>query len=195
MDNSIPADLRERIAQLDTELAEIARAHPMSLEAEPAPELIYHYTDDAGLRGIIENGTLWCTDPYYLNDPSEIAYGVSIAADMLAGTAMTVSPDAERFARDFRRYQTDVQQVAHFFVCSFSLKCNDLEQWRAYANNGRGYAIGFDGRMLETAFSQRDGKPIPEHMTFPVSYDEAKLKAFISSSLRGSCPCSPHPQT
>jgi hypothetical protein len=57
-----------------------------------------------------------------------------------------------------------------------SIKGNDLEQWRAYANNGRGYAIGFDGRMLETAFSQRDGKPIQEHMTFPVSYDEAKLQ-------------------
>jgi hypothetical protein len=176
MDDSIPPHLRERIAQLDAELVEIGRAHPRTLEEEPTPELIYHYTDDNGLRGIIEYGTLWCTDPSYLNDPSEIAYGVSIAADMLAATEMTISPAADIFARDFRRYQTDVQQVAHFFVCSFSIKGNDLEQWRGYANNGRGYAVGFDGRMLETAFSQHDGKPIQEHMTFPVSYDETKLK-------------------
>jgi hypothetical protein len=33
------------------------------------------------LRGIIEHRALWCTDVAYLNDPSEIKYGVSIAAD------------------------------------------------------------------------------------------------------------------
>jgi hypothetical protein len=41
----------------------------------------------------------------------------------------------------------------------------------------RGYAIGFDGKMLETAFTRLDDGPILEHMTFPVSYDEAKLQS------------------
>jgi hypothetical protein len=176
MNDDIPAELRALIARLDDELEVIGTAHPRSLDAEPTPERIYHYTDDAGLRGILECGNLWCTDPAYLNDPSEIRYGVLIATDMLDSFAVDAPLEVQIFAHDFRRYATHVENVAHFFVCSFSTKGNDLEQWRGYANNGRGYAIGFDGKMLETAFTSLNGNPIPEHMTFPVSYDEPKLR-------------------
>lgn len=51
-----------------------------------------------------------------------------------------------------------------------------LSQWRAYGANGRGYAVGFDGKKLAQAFTTKDGQPIQQHMTFPVSYDEAKLR-------------------
>ena len=44
-----------------------------------------------------------------------------------------------------------IEQVAHFFVCCFSKAEEDLGQWRAYADNGRGYSIGFDAHMLEQA--------------------------------------------
>jgi hypothetical protein len=33
------------------------------------PPIIYHYTNDAGLRGILESGKLWLTDIFDLNDP------------------------------------------------------------------------------------------------------------------------------
>jgi len=35
------------------------------------PELLYHYTDSAGLQGILESRTLWATDIRYLNDETE----------------------------------------------------------------------------------------------------------------------------
>lgn len=174
--DEIPAELRALVATLDNELEVIGTAHPRALEAEPTPEKIYHYTDDTGLRGIIEHGTLWCTDVGYLNDPSEIKYGVSIAADALAAHASGASLPEQLFSRDFRRYETNAEGAAHAFVCSFSTRGNDLEQWRGYANNGRGYAIGFDGKTLEMAFARNTGQPIPGHMTFPVCYDEAKLR-------------------
>jgi hypothetical protein len=172
----LPAKLRDLIATLDTELGAIGTVHRQSLEAQPAPEMIYHYTDDAGLQGIIEHGTLWCTDVAYLNDPSEIKYGVSIAAETLAANASGASLLERLFSRDFRRYETSTEDVAQAFVCSLSTKGNDLQQWRGYGNNGRGYAIGFDGKMLETVFTQKAGQPIPEHMSFPVCYDEVKLR-------------------
>jgi hypothetical protein len=134
MNEDIPAELRALIATLNDELEVIGTAHPRSLEAEPAPERIYHYTDDAGFRGVLEYGNLWCTDPAYLNDPSEVKYGVSMAADMLAGYAMGAPAEVQIFAHDFRRYETHVENVAHFVVLSFSTNGNDLEQWHGYAN-------------------------------------------------------------
>lgn len=187
MSEDIPVELRAMIATLDTELKAIGTVHPQALEAEPTPDRIYHYTDDNGLRGIIEHGTLWCTDVAYLNDPSEIKYGVSIAADTLAARASGASLAVQLFSRDFRRYETNAEGVPAF-VCSFSTKGNDLEQWRGYANNGRGYAIGFDGKVLETAFTRKAGQPIPEHMTFPVCYDEGKLRDIYSQLIVKTMP-------
>ncbi len=38
------------------------------------PGLRYHYTDAAGLMGIIQTGRLWATELRYLNDPSEATF-------------------------------------------------------------------------------------------------------------------------
>ena len=110
MASDLPSELRAIIAALDADLEAIGTAHPRSLDAEPAPDRIYHYTDDAGLRGIIEHGSLWCTDVAYLNDPSEIKYGVSIAADLLNAEASNAPVAVQLFARDFRRYQNKCAQ-------------------------------------------------------------------------------------
>jgi hypothetical protein len=107
MDDLLPPRLRHIIAAVDTDLHAIASEHPASMDAEPAPNIVYHYTDDAGLRGIIESGTLWYTDVSYLNDPSEFKYGVSIATNVLERTTANASQAAQIFYRDFRQFYGD----------------------------------------------------------------------------------------
>ncbi len=50
-----------------------------------------------------------------------------------------------------------------------------FRQWRAHADNGRGFALGFDTALLEDVFCRKKGKPIPQHSTFPVTYDDQEL--------------------
>jgi hypothetical protein len=47
-----------------------------------------------------------------------------------------------------------IENIANFFVCSFSKDGNDLSQWRSYADDGRGYVLGFDTQALEQAFGK-----------------------------------------
>jgi hypothetical protein len=47
---------------------------------------------------------------------------------------------------------------------------NDLGQWRAYADNGRGFAIGFAPHIFE-AFDNPNPQPT-EHFVMPVAYGE-----------------------
>lgn len=68
-----------------------------------------------------------------------------------------------------------MQGTAHYFVCSFSSDRDDLGQWRAYADNGRGYALGFDAKSMEKAFTKESGIPIPNNSTFQVTYEEELL--------------------
>jgi hypothetical protein len=139
-----------------------------SLTLETPPRLIYHYTNDVGLKGILESGKLWLTEVSSLNDPSELNHGFGVAVRELKGMVINEPTESQKFAADLELVaaKDTIQKSADFFICSFSLCGDDLGQWRAYADNGRGFALGFDAAALE-AGSKLD--------SFPLAYDDDKL--------------------
>lgn len=158
----------------------IVDAYAKTLNAKPPPSIIYHYTDGPGLRGILETGKIWCTDIFNLNDTSEIRYGVAHACELLrrAASADAATSQLNLFATTVNKHLSeDIEQSANYFVCCFSGNGDDLGQWRAYADDGRGYAIGFDTALLERAFV--DAAP-ENHSTFPLSYDAPALQTMLA---------------
>ena len=107
-------------------------------------ETLYHYTDEGGLKGIIENQAIWFTDYRHLNDPSELIHGMERARDVMH----FVANDADPWLRTFLGLLADMfsqrnfSDTLEFFIASFSRQRDSLPQWRAYADNTRGYAIG-----------------------------------------------------
>jgi Protein of unknown function (DUF2971) len=167
--NMLPEDMRAEISKFDAAADETMKSMGRALDAREPPSIIYHYTNDAGLRGILESGKLWLTDIFNLNDPSELSHGFSHAISILRDKAADGHPWTKDFARAFEKFAGELQ--ANFFVGSFSSIEDDLGQWRAYADNGRGYTLGFDTNVLETAFV----RAFPGNNTFPVTYDDAQL--------------------
>ncbi len=144
--------------------------------SQPAPSLIYHYTDDKGLRSILETGTMWLTDIFALNDPAELRHGIEHAIARIAESAKTGAPEFKLFARRFAKIRDGgIERSAHYFVACFSKNGDDLCQWRAYADDGKGFALGFDGNNFEHGFATPSGKPMPNNSTFPVTYDDGQL--------------------
>ena len=131
-----------------------------------------------GLRGILESGRLWLTDILSLNDPSELNHGLSLATTILNGKAANGPPESKLFADDFGEVMRlgKLQRSGDYFICSFSSAGDDLGQWRAYADSGHGYALGFDANVLEDAFIQQAGAPIQK--AFHVTYDDGRLTEF-----------------
>ena len=72
MNGSIPDDLQMAIKQFEKKTDEIIGSFLKESDSEPSPEIIYHYTDDRGLQGILKSGKFWLTDIFNLNDPSEL---------------------------------------------------------------------------------------------------------------------------
>jgi hypothetical protein len=158
------------------------------LDARKPPPIIYHYTDDAGLKGILESGTIRLTSVANLNDPAELKHGFSHAMDILHARVATGPPELEPFSRMFNRFLIDggIEEAAHYFVSCFSTSGDDLGQWRAYADNGRGFALGFDSGLLEAAFVKASGVPSGNNSTFHVVYSDAtaiKLQSNILDHL------------
>lgn len=176
-DPRIPRDMARAILRCDAEATKILHAFIKTVESTNPIPMLYHYTNDGGLAGIVESGRLWFSDIFALNDPSELRHGLSIAIELLKSRVTTARPEVATFASMFERFDLDagIEAAGHFFICCFSGDGDDLGQWRAYADNGQGFALGFDTGLLEDAFAKQKDKPIKQHSTFHITYDDARL--------------------
>jgi hypothetical protein len=147
--------------------------------SEPAP-LIYHHTNDVGLRGILETGQLWLTDIFKLNDPSEVYYGFSRAVDILKIKVASGPPECIRFADGLIAFveRNEIEKLGHYLICSFSSCGDDLGQWRAYGDDGRGYALGFDAEVLGDEYTSC-GAQLENTESFPITYNDAELDRML----------------
>jgi hypothetical protein len=64
-------------------------------DAQPAPDILYHYTDLRGLHGMLESFVMWLSDAAYMNDPLEGTW-VHKRAVVLASEVLGESPLAVR---------------------------------------------------------------------------------------------------
>jgi hypothetical protein len=107
-----------------------------------------------------------------MNDPSELLHGIDMAKDV----ARIAANGADGRARLFLETLSDMFSFQNFssnfefFIGSFSRERDDLGQWRAYADNGRGYAVGFAPHLFAIE-DQQGRKPNENVVAGPVRYD------------------------
>ena len=113
---------------------------------EPADEdILYHYCDANAFLAICTNKKMRFSDLFTMNDFMEMHWGYSIweqvATELL-----------DEIGRDFL---DETDKVIHssglygLLVAScYSLDGDVLSQWRAYADDGQGYVIGFKAKDL-----------------------------------------------
>jgi hypothetical protein len=148
-------------AETARELGELQKHLRKKLVARAAtqiPPTLYHYTDAAGLMGIVTSGTAWATHSAYLNDASEFKYAVGMMKDVVTKATADADPDSwkgrfrEVIAQDNNSslYSKDWAQDAdeQQFVACFSEGGDGLSQWRGYGKSIGGYSLGFQFRDL-----------------------------------------------
>jgi len=172
----LPADFQAAVDAADKQCEGIVEHFVRRIEARAAPDLIHHYTDGPGLFGILTGGRLRLTDIFGLNDPSELRHGIQVAISALSEATQNGHPAGKIFSQRFREIMTGhIEAVAHFFVGCFSRNGDELGQWRAYGDDGRGFAICFEGKALENHFTRLQGQLDPHNSTFPITYDDSTL--------------------
>jgi len=146
----------------------------------PCPPL-YHYTSPSGLLGIVTKQAILASDASCLNDHAELKHVDRIVANV--GGKLAVRTEAGRQFRDqivAGTLRTSFRVGA--FVASFSEDPDHLTQWRAYANDGLGYALGFTEAMeLSVREPGEDGalaRPHPAPLV-QVIYDPEKQKDLL----------------
>jgi len=114
-------------------------------------ESINHYTDLKGLFGIIESGGFWLSDHRFLNDSEEFKNGKNLASDILE--ALSNKKRHKEFSlilAEACKFLNSYEEQASY-ICSFSKDKDSLDQWRSYANDGKGISITFDNTMRSSS--------------------------------------------
>jgi hypothetical protein len=131
---------------------------------------LWHYTDGTALLNIVEHGRLWATQIHYLNDFDELLHFVRMTAESV-GDASSSTTEDRKFIEAVR---LALSRADLFRVCvaSFSVKGDDLSQWRGYSTHGNGYAVGFRaGDMKDWVENKRTTDAEAGWTLNPVLYD------------------------
>jgi Protein of unknown function (DUF2971) len=169
----LPAALLAAIEEYNTWIdAELKKIQ----EATKVEATLYHYTNVGGLRGIIQNECIWFTDFRHMNDPSEVIHGIDMARDVIRDVRTGADGRVDLFLQCLADMMTpaNFSRALEYFIGSFSRASDDLGQWRAYADNGRGVAIGFAPHLFRVE-NTTNKKPDEAAFVSPVIYDVGQV--------------------
>ena len=138
---------------------------------QPADGLLYHYCDATAFESIIRTNKLWLSPFRHSNDSEE---GVR-AQRLLVKLAEKYGLSEEQAGR----FRDELDGLSTFHDCyglCLSEEGDLLSQWRGYAADGAGFAVGFTRSALDDLPSySADGTPA-SHTLGPtlhkVAYDE-----------------------
>lgn len=149
---------------------DILKKHFSSVPNKP----LYHYTTLKGFLGIINDGEIWATNIFYMNDQTELNRATNLLNAELDPIIETLkvehiklgpralgpetNPDVLkvgakiRFLENVKAAVSDLTKdnKIQFYVCSFTELDDSLSQWRGYCQDGNGISMGFDFNGFKT---------------------------------------------
>lgn len=153
------------------------RVVPRSIEPN-----LYHYTSATGLIGIVEGDCLWFSDALFLNDGSEVLWGLNLATQTIDQLATDLPPDEKEFAELLKRAVWTHAEAARPIVFCLSDRPNLLNQWRDYGKGIVPYCIELDARgLIDRIQTCNFGQSSPALMK--VIYDEAAQRKILSDLI------------
>lgn len=157
--------------------------------------IVYHYCSLESLNSILNHRSLRLTNILKSNDSMEISWicryydGEFENAYKNASDLLKEKISLERF-KGYMRLFTDEffnENNADFryYVTCFSYQNDLLSQWRGYADDGRGAAIGFDLDVLKeiTTVSPEISKPSIVSL-HKISYSEAEQREVVHQIVK-----------
>lgn len=196
-ENNIPEDTKRMIRLLSKEGREALNsmwdensnfwkhAQPVKIAtifyADPKKyKNLFHYTNQLGMKGILDNHTFRIGSQYFMNDPEENIYVSKLAENILKKEENATDQEIEDFRSDFRSVKLDT------YIWSFT--ANDHSQ--ALLRYGD-FALEFENQKLQEELSEYFN-PNVEYISeftegncyvFPlkVEYDEVVQREYVRS--------------
>jgi hypothetical protein len=138
---------------------------------------VFHYTSANGLLAIAKTGTVRASEAASLNDLAEVRQGWAAIRRLLQG--FDESPGRELLV-ELADFPLDAAHEV-FMLCASTVG-DDANQWRLYAEGGRGYALGLDATVQLCAYSKYEAEappPEPGRVSFAWLADTANVTPWL----------------
>lgn len=124
------------------------------------PRILYHYCSIDAFLSIIQNKCIWLSDADTTNDTTELNYIFDNFSNVIDET---LKKYGNRYSNELKNIikkmsieiinnliskKAPISKFSKNFLCCFSESKDLLSQWRAYGNDGKGVAIGFNSSLL-----------------------------------------------
>ena len=140
------------------------------------PPILYHYTTQVGLLGILKSRELWATHTQYLNDRQEYLQAADGVKAEIAKRLANSSGEHQRILLDMQAGIAGIESM-NVCVCSFSEDGDSLSQWRAYGGPSSAFAIGFKSNELRAIATSENS------YLAPCRYREEEHQEVISTLI------------
>ena len=148
-------------------------------KAQELPNSLYHYTTSAAFLNIIKTGELWFTDYKYLNDSSELRYGIELFKSKLVSRHEQETDFVLKAAYAALLAELDrVYLYIDIFIFSLCKENNLLNQWRVYGQNSAPISIEFAVDAMRPDKWENYGFDI-----VPMIYDPAIQNQLVEAAL------------
>lgn len=115
-----------------------------------ATNIFYHYTTHTGLKGILKSGGLRATYRMRMNDANEFDYARNVIYKAL--NEISGIHDLPKVAhsliiytrKNLDKFLNDTTEMSRAYCACLTISSDHPEQWKIYADNGKGFAIGFN---------------------------------------------------
>jgi hypothetical protein len=143
------------------------------------PEKLYHYTSGSAFLDIIRSGELWFTDYRYLNDLSELKYGVDLFTAEITSREEQENDSSLRamLVAVLKQFET-ARTYTDLFVFCMCAENNLLNQWRVYGRDTVPVSIELGTR----GFMFVDWEPYSFEIV-PMVYDTSRQNSIVSEAV------------
>ena len=162
------------------------------------PRVLYHYCSLSTFKAIMDNRSIWLSDVRRSNDSLELQWimgqcqyymlnaWVDYARSVQKERGMEIisSEHFEKFEDLYRLAKSyDAEDDTKNWVFCLTQKSDDLGQWRGYADDGKGMAIGFNTATLKKINFVGDAiRSTSVDFKFnQVHYSKREVKAFFDN--------------
>lgn len=141
--------------------------------------ILYHYCSVESFFNILKNSTIWLSDVSKSNDYQECI----LCRNKVNETIEKIMSEDEEDLNAWKwgiAHGLELNREIYTYCVCFSENCDQLSQWRGYANNGKGISIGFNKKLLLEL-----KKADPHRIAFsPIIYEKRKQEKYIQSIVQ-----------
>lgn len=157
---------------------------PLLISPKPPkpPKTLYHYCGVAAFHGVITSKRLWLSNATFTNDYTEHKWLTSMALERIEEKRRSTKNHTalDRCIDLLSREKTP-------YIGCFAAGRDMLSQWRAYSEDGAGFAIGFSGKYWsEVVAAGNNVRFSLQKTSYDVKEHKAAVKSVVDSAVSRS---------